>query len=248
MLNSICGIFNINRVISLLQLRSTKKENRLITRKTRTDSYRHKGMRKKMVEELHQSGIYDENVLEAMEKVPRHFFIDDAFVQIAYENKAFPIGSGQTISHPYTVAFQSQLLECDPGMKVLEIGTGSGYQACVLNEMGINLYTVERWKNLFDKTSNLLVQMGYSEINTFHGDGFEGVSQYAPYDRIIVTAAAPYISEELKMQLAVGGLLVAPIGEGEVQQMIRISRLSDDVFETEFFDNFSFVPMLKGLK
>ena len=219
----------------------------MITRKSKKDTFRHKGMRKKMVEELHQSGIHDENVLNAMEKVPRHFFLDGAFVEIAYQNKAFPIGSGQTISHPYTVAFQSQLLECEPNMSVLEIGTGSGYQACVLDEIGVELYTVERFQNLYEKTTNLLKQMGYDRINTFHGDGFVGFKNFAPYDRIIVTAAAPYIPEELKNQLAVGGLLVAPIGKGEVQQMIRISRLTETDFETEAFDNFSFVPMLKGL-
>ncbi len=184
-----------------------------------------------------------------MNKVPRHLFaFDSAFTQRAYEDNAFPIGEGQTISQPFTVAYQSQMLEVNKGDKVLEIGTGSGYQAAILIEMGARVFTIERVKNLYEKTIHLLDTLGYRAIKCFYGDGFEGLPSFAPFDKILVTAAAPFVPEKLLQQLKLGGMLVVPIGEGDLQMMKRYTKLSSDEIKEEGFDAFRFVPMLPGKK
>ncbi len=213
-----------------------------------TDTYRHKGLRKKLAEIVAAKGITEDSILAAIEHVPRHFFIDDtAFAHRAYEDTAFPIGEGQTISQPFTVAYQTQLLQFKPGMKVLEIGTGSGYQACILAALGAKVFTIERQRKLFDKTSVLLKEMGYERIKTTFGDGYAGWPAFAPFDRILVTAAAPEIPEALLQQLKPGGILVIPVGSGKIQVMKRITRQPDGKLVTEEFENFTFVPMLKGM-
>ncbi|MES2431565.1 MAG: protein-L-isoaspartate(D-aspartate) O-methyltransferase [Bacteroidota bacterium] len=210
------------------------------------DTYRHKGLRKKLVELLRSKGITDENVLSAINNIPRHFFLDSAFDEIAYEDRAFPISEGQTISQPYTVAYQTQLLQIKPFDKVLEIGTGSIYQASVLAEMGANICTIERQKKLFDKAKHFIFKAKYPNIKFFYGDGYEGLPTYAPFDKVIITAAAPFIPPKLIDQLKVGGKMVIPVDEGEVQRMLRLTKLANgDVYE-EAFQNFSFVPMLAG--
>lgn len=211
------------------------------------DTYRHKGMRKQLVDLLRTKGITDENVLNAINEVPRHVFLDSSFVELAYQDIAFPIGSGQTISQPHTVAFQSQLLELTPGMKVLEIGTGSGYQACVLAAMGAKVFSIERQKNLFFKTSEFLKNFPY-RIKAFFGDGFEGYPSYAPFDRIIITAGAPEIPQKLIEQLKPNGMMVIPIDDenGNGQKMLRIMKMADGSLKQEEFGDFRFVPMLKG--
>lgn len=210
------------------------------------DSYRHKGLRKKLMQTVQAKGITDERVLDAILAVPRHFFLDSAFDEKAYEDKAFPIGEGQTISQPYTVAYQSQLLELKPFMKVLEIGTGSAYQAVVLAEMGAQVYTIERQKKLFDSNKNFAFLKKYNSIKFFYGDGFEGLPTYAPFDRVIITAAAPEIPQKLIQQLKPGGMMVIPLGAGDMQQMMRITKLENGSLKEEVFDYFSFVPMLGG--
>ena len=210
------------------------------------DSYRHKGLRKQLVDGLRQKGISDERVLEAINHIPRHYFLDSAFDKVAYEDKAFPISEGQTISQPYTVAYQSQLLEIRPHEKVLEIGTGSGYQAIVLAEIGAKVYTIERQKKLFDEHRNFILRNRYPNIKYFYGDGYEGLPTYAPFDKIIVTAAAPFIPPRLMEQLKPGGKMVIPVGEGAIQRMLRLTKLPDGGFLEEVFDNFSFVPMVEG--
>lgn len=210
------------------------------------DSYRHKGLRKKLVQAVQAKGITDERVLDAILAVPRHFFLDSAFDEVAYEDRAFPIGEGQTISQPYTVAYQSQLLETKPFMKVLEIGTGSAYQAVVLAEMGVQVYTIERQKKLFDSNKQFEFLKKYPTIKFFYGDGFEGLPTYAPFDRVIITAAAPEIPAKLVEQLKTGGMMVIPLGAGEVQQMLRLTKLEGGAVKEEVFDHFSFVPMLGG--
>ena len=211
------------------------------------DSYRHKGMRKKLVDILRSKGITDERVLDAVNNLPRHYFLDTAFDEIAYEDRAFPIDEGQTISQPYTVAYQTQLLEIKPYDKVLEIGTGSAYQACVLAEMDAHVYTIERQKKLFDfnKTAFPFLKK-YRGIKFFFGDGFEGLPTYAPFDKIIITAAAPHIPPKLIQQLKVGGIMVLPLDEGESQRMLRLTKLEDGSIKEETFKQFSFVPMLTG--
>ena len=186
-------------------------------------------------------------MLNAIEAVPRHlFFFDSAFIKQAYEDSAFPIGSGQTISQPYTVAYQSTLLDLRPRMKVLEIGTGSGYQAAVLHELGAKVYSIERQKSLYHQTKPLLEKLGYNRVKCFYGDGFEGLPTFAPFDRIIITAAAPEIPSKLVEQLAVGGKFVLPLDEKGYQRMLRITKLVDGSLETEEFEKFAFVPMLRG--
>lgn len=207
------------------------------------DSYRHKGLRKKLVEEITHKGIKDSDVLKAIGNVPRHFFLDTAFAEHAYENKAFPIGSGQTISHPYTVAFQSELLEVKKGQKILEIGTGSGYQTTILCELGAKVFSIERQKELFDRTKLILKKMNYN-AKLYYGDGYEGIPTWAPYDSIIVTCGAPFIPEDLLGQLKVGGKLVIPIGE-EKQIMTLVTRVSETEFTQKTFGDFRFVPMLE---
>jgi protein-L-isoaspartate(D-aspartate) O-methyltransferase len=210
------------------------------------DTYRHKGLRKKLVDLLRSKGITDERVLEAINNIPRHYFLDSAFDEKAYEDKAFPIAVGQTISQPYTVAYQSQLLEIKPFDKVLEIGTGSAYQATVLAEMGAQVFTIERQKALFDLNKLFPYLRKYNKIKYFFGDGYEGLPTYAPFDKIIITAAAPYIPEKLISQLKIGGKMVIPYGEGSVQRMLRLTKNPDLTCTEEAFANFSFVPMLEG--
>jgi protein-L-isoaspartate(D-aspartate) O-methyltransferase len=208
------------------------------------DTYRHKGLRKKLVEELKRLGISNAQVLEAINRVPRHYFLSSAFLEFAYENKAFQIGAGQTISHPFTVATQSQLLNVKPGMKVLEIGTGSGFQTAVLCELGAKVFSVERQKILHDNSKALLGKMGYKP-HLVYGDGYKGLPAFAPFDRVIITCAIPKVPEDLLIQLKPGGLLVMPFGEGEVQQMMVIEELADGTFNSQLHGRFSFVPMLE---
>ncbi len=209
------------------------------------DNYRHKGLRNKLIETLQEKGITDANVLSAIRSVPRHWFMDSSFLQFAYEDKAFPIGSGQTISQPYTVAFQTSLLNVKKGDKVLEIGTGSGYQACVLIAMGAKVYTIERQRKLYLRTKAFMQKIGYRVKYATYGDGFLGLPAFAPFDKIIVTAAAPVIPQALKEQLKPGGILVIPKGEG-TQKMLRITKIDEHNFKTEEFGDFKFVPMLQG--
>jgi len=212
------------------------------------DTYRHKGLRKKLVDVVRSKGITDEDVLNAIDRVPRHFFLDSAFDEVAYEDRAFPIGEGQTISQPYTVAYQSQLLEIKKFEKVLEIGTGSAYQAVVLAEMGAQVYTIERQKKLFDSNKQFTLLKKYPNIKFFYGDGYEGLPTFGPFDKVLITAAAPEIPQKLIEQLKIYGMMVLPLGGGDVQQMIRITRLASGALKEEIFDRFSFVPMLEGKK
>ena len=210
------------------------------------DSYQHKGLRKKLVDLLMEKGITDESVLAAINNIPRHFFLDSAFDKIAYEDRAFPIGEGQTISQPYTVAYQTQLLQIKKMDKVLEIGTGSIYQATVLAEIGARVYTIERQKKLFEAQKNYFFKSKYPNIKFFYGDGFEGLPTFAPFDKVIITAAAPFIPPKLVEQLKVGGMMVIPVDEGEAQRMLRLTKQSDGSMKEESFEQFSFVPMLTG--
>jgi protein-L-isoaspartate(D-aspartate) O-methyltransferase len=200
------------------------------------------------VQLIHSKGITDDRVLDAILEVPRHFFLDSAFDEVAYEDRAFPIGEGQTISQPYTVAYQSQLLEVQPFMKVLEIGTGSAYQAVVLAEMGAQVFTIERQKKLFDANWNWEFLAKYTSISFFYGDGYEGQPDYAPFDRILITAAAPEVPPKLVEQLIPRGMMVIPLGAGDTQQMLRLTKLKNGSLKEEVFDHFSFVPMLEGKK
>src|SRR5580692_5276147 len=191
------------------------------------DTYRHKGLRRQLVDVVRHKGITDERVFAAILHIPRHFFMDSAFDKIAYEDRAFPIEVEQTISQPYTVAYQSQLLELKPFEKVLEIGTGSAYQACVLAEMGVQVFTIERQKKLFDNNKQFPYLKKYPRLKFFFGDGFEGLPTYGPFDKVIVTAAAPFIPPKLVDQLKTGGKMVIPVGEGHVQRMLRLTRQED---------------------
>lgn len=211
-----------------------------------TDTYRHKGLRKQLVEGIRNKGISDERVLNAILEIPRHFFIDSAFDKIAYEDRAFPIAEGQTISQPYTVAYQTQLLEVKNHEKVLEVGTGSAYQATVLAMMGAQVYTIERQKQLYDHNKQFTYLKNFPAVRYFYGDGYQGLPTYSPFDKIIVTAAAPSVPEKLIEQLRAGGKMVIPVGEGRVQQMLRIYKDVSGGIHEEIFDNFSFVPMLQG--
>ena len=207
------------------------------------DNFRHKGLRQQLVREVYDQGIRDEKVLAAIGKIPRHLFMDKAFLEFAYQDKAFPIGCGQTISQPYTVAFQTELLQLKPHEKVLEVGTGSGYQAAVLIELKAQVFSIERQKDLYAKTKEFLPRIGYPAMFIF-GDGYKGLPKMAPFDKIIVTCGAPFVPEDLLSQLKVGGRLVIPVGEREVQQMILIVRTSEKDFEKTVYGDFSFVPML----
>lgn len=211
-----------------------------------TDTYQHKGLRRHLVEALREKGITDESVLVGINNIPRHFFLDSAFDKIAYEDRAFPIGEGQTISQPYTVAYQTQLLEIKPNEKVLEIGTGSVYQASVLAEMGAKVFTIERQKKLYEKNKNFIFKSKYPNIKFFYGDGFLGLPTYAPFDKVIITAAAPFVPPRLIEQLKTGGMMVIPVDLGPFQQMLRLTKLAEGNYSEERFDNFSFVPMLEG--
>ncbi len=206
------------------------------------DNYRQRGLRNNLVKKLRLKGILDENVLMAIGKVPRHAFFDNALLSHAYEDKAFPIGEGQTISQPYTVAFQSEKLEIKPGDKVLEIGTGSGYQAAVLLELGAKVYTIEFQKKLFEHTKDFLPQLGYKPF-FFFGDGSKGIPAKAPYNKIIVTAGAPVVPTALTDQLSEGGILIIPVGDRTKQQMVRIKKQNGKLLK-ETYDDFAFVPLL----
>ncbi len=210
------------------------------------DSYRHKGLRKKMIEILISKGIKDEKILDAMSEIPRHFFLDPIFAEWAYKDVPFPIDSDQTISQPYTVAFQTMLLEVKKSDRILEIGTGSGYQATVLSHLGAKVYTIERHKSLFKKTTEFLQEIGYGRIRTFHGDGYAGLDRYAPFDKIIVTAGASEIPQKLLKQLDVGGIMVIPYGEGDVKDMLKLRKIDDKTIQRETFGKFRFVPFVKG--
>ena len=212
------------------------------------DTYRHKGLRRKLVETVKSKGITDEKVLHAIERIPRHFFLDSAFDEVAYEDKAFPIAEKQTISQPYTVAYQTQLLEIKPFDKVLEIGTGSAYQASVLADMGAQVYTIERQKKLFDSNKTFTFIKKYPNIKFFYGDGYEGLPTFAPFDKVLITAAAPDIPQKLLEQMKVGGMMVIPVGTGDVQVMKRLIKQQDGSLKEEVYDRFSFVPMLTGKK
>lgn len=212
----------------------------------RLDTYQHKGKRTRLVEELKRKGIADTNVLDAINKVPRHLFMKD-LEDFAYNDKAYPISSGQTISQPYTVAFQTQLLDIKKDDKVLEVGTGSGYQTAILIEMGAKVYTIERIKELYISAQHLLPGIGYNP-QFFYGDGYEGKPTYGPFNKILITAGAPTIPQALLKQLAVEGILVAPIGQENSQIMTLVKKIDDNTFEKREFGNFSFVPMLKGIK
>ncbi|HQW02873.1 MAG TPA: protein-L-isoaspartate(D-aspartate) O-methyltransferase [Saprospiraceae bacterium] len=210
------------------------------------DTYKHQGLRMHLIETLRHGGIRDEKVLEAMSKVPRHLFLEKAFEEWAYKNVAFPIGNEQTISQPQTVAIQTSLLEVKKGDKILEVGTGSGYQACVLSLLGAKVYTIERQRALYERTDKLLRELGFGAIRTFLGDGYEGLKMFAPFDKILVTAGATALPENLINQLAIGGYLVIPIGGDDVQTMWRYTKVTETEIKSESFGKFKFVPFLKG--
>ena len=212
------------------------------------DTYRHKGLRKKLVDSLRDKGITDEDLLKAMMNIPRHYFLDTALEHIAYQDRAFPISEGQTISQPYTVAYQTQLLEVKPFEKILEIGTGSAYQAMVLAEMGAQVFTIESQKKLFDLNKSFILKSKYPNIKYFYGDGFEGLPTYAPFDKIIITAAAPFIPPRLIEQLKTAGKMVIPLENNGRQKMLRLTKKEDGSYDEEAFSDFSFVPMLKGIE
>ena len=210
------------------------------------DTYKHKGLRKQLIQEITRKGIKDSAVIAAIGKIPRHLFFDKIFENHAYEDKAFPIEAGQTISQPFTVAFQSEKLGVKPGDKILEIGTGSGYQSCVLVELGAEVYSIEYQKKLYQKVIRFLPSIGY-QPHIYHGDGSLGMERFAPYDGIIVTAGAPAVPKELMLQLKTGGRLVIPVGDEKLQSMLVITRIKDNKFKKEEFEHFSFVP-LRGEK
>lgn len=210
-----------------------------------TDSYRHKGLRKKLVDTISEKGIKDKRILEAIGKVPRHNFMDSGFIEFAYRDQAFPIGAGQTISQPYTVAFQTELLQVKKHDKILEIGTGSGYQCAILLELGAKVYTIERHRELYLKSRALLTEMGYKPY-FFYGDGYLGQPQFSPFDKIIITAGASEIPKELLKQLKIGGRMVVPVGGGSGQVMMTIDRIDEDEYKELEHGYFAFVPMLKG--
>ncbi len=208
------------------------------------DSYKHKGMRRQLAETVAAKGIKDQRIVEIIGKIPRHFFMDSSFENFAYRDVPFPIGAGQTISQPYTVAFQTELLEVKKGEKILEVGTGSGYQACVLAELGAKVYSIERQKLLYERTRKFLPELGYN-IKTFYGDGYKGLPTFAPFDKILITAGAPEVPMDLLKQMRIGGIMVIPVGGEEGQKMTRIIRIAENEFERSFHGDFAFVPMLK---
>ena len=208
------------------------------------DSFKHKGLRKKLIQTIKSKGINNTNVLSAIGKVPRHLFMDSGFIDHAYQDKAFPIGADQTISQPFTVAFQTQLLEVNKGDKVLEVGTGSGYQAAVLCELGANVYSIERQGELYKKAVNFLPSINYYPKKIIYGDGYKGLKEEAPFDSIIVTAGAPFVPKTLLNQLKIGGRLVIPVGEN-IQVMTLYIRASEKKFNMNEYGEFQFVPLLK---
>lgn len=207
------------------------------------DTYKNRGLREKLVKSLESKGIHDQAVLEALRSVPRHYFVESAFADSAYEDRALPIEEGQTISQPFTVAYQTQALELKPKMKVLEIGTGSGYQAAILCELGVKLFSVERIRGLYNRARDILHDLGYNPRLKW-GDGTAGWEAHAPYDRIIVTAGAPVVPEALKKQLSVGGRMIIPVGNMDTQAMVLVIRKSKDEFEIRELDQFKFVPLI----
>ena len=211
------------------------------------DTYRQKGLRKRMIRNLKAKGIKDERILDAMWKIPRHFFLENAFDEWAYKDQAFRIDCEQTISQPYTVARQTDLLEVKKGDKILEVGTGSGYQACILSELGAEVYTIERIEELFRKTNQLLKKIGFKTVRQYLGDGYKGLPKLAPFDKIIVTVGALEMPEDLLAQLKVGGLMIIPLGADGLQTMYRITKVSDLQYKRESFGEYRFVPMLKGI-
>ena len=208
------------------------------------DSYKHKGKRKMLITKLKEMGIDDDAILQAFDAVPRHYFLDLVFESQAYQNMAFQIGSGQTISHPYTVAFQTQLLELNKGMKVLEIGTGSGFQTCILCKLGAKVFSIERHKELHKKAKSIIDYFKFS-ARLFFGDGYKGNKTYGPYDRILVTCGAPEVPAELLAQLKPGGIMVIPVGDGKEQKMIKLKKDNEGKVSEEEFGTFKFVPMLE---
>ncbi|MEZ5016727.1 MAG: protein-L-isoaspartate(D-aspartate) O-methyltransferase [Flavipsychrobacter sp.] len=214
--------------------------------KPKEDNYKHKGLRSKLVDLLREKGIKSEQVLAAINTIPRHFFLDPAFERIAYEDRAFPIVADQTISQPYTVALQSQLLEIKKYDKVLEVGTGSAYQACVLAELGAMVYSIERQKALYDFVNDFFFINNYPYLKRFYGDGYLGLPTYAPFDKVIVTAAAPYIPPKLVEQLKNGGIMIIPVGDDKGQEMIRVTKDADGNVKEEVMGKADFVPMLEG--
>lgn len=208
------------------------------------DTNKHKGLRNQLVEQIKRKGIKDNNVLEAISKVPRHLFMDSGFIDFAYQDKPFPIGADQTISQPYTVAYQTELLEIEPGEKVLEIGTGSGYQTAVLIELKAEVYSIERQKELYSKAKKFLPKVGYVPKKLIFGDGYAGLPEFAPFDKILVTAGAPFVPKALLGQLKIGGKLVIPVGKG-IQVMTVMVRKEDKKFEKHEYGDFRFVPLLK---
>lgn len=210
------------------------------------DTYRHKGLRRQLVETIRKKGIRSEPVLDAMLVIPRHFFLDKAFSEIAYEDKAFPIGLEQTISQPFTVAYQTELLDIQKREKVLEIGTGSGYQAAVLAVMGARVFTVERHEKLLAKAKEMFELFNLGNIRAYFRDGYKGLPEFAPFDKIIITAAAPFVPEPLKQQLKIGGKMVIPVNTENGQEMQRWTKTGADEFKIERFDKFHFVPFLEG--
>lgn len=210
------------------------------------DKHIHRGMRAKLVADLRAKGIKDKDILKAFLNVPRHFFLDEAFFQWAYKDAAFPIEVGQTISQPFTVAMQTSLLEVKKGDKILEIGTGSGFQACILSFLGAKIYTIERQRVLFEKTDRLLRQIGFTKVRTLYGDGFKGASKFAPFDKIIITCGATEIPTSLFSQLKDGGIMVVPAGTGDNKKMYKIKKQGDDLLKEEH-GLYRFVPMLQGV-
>ena len=215
-------------------------------RRRETDTHIDKGKRKRLVDVLKEKGITHQEVLDAIHFIPRHYFIDTVFDAKAYDDIALRIEAEQTISQPFTVAFQSQLLDVEKGTKVLEVGTGSAYQACILAQMGAKVFTIERQKKLFDLNKTFKYLKNFSNIKFYYGDGFEGLSTFAPFDRVIITAAAPFIPHTLMQQLKPGGIMVIPVDEGDAQRMLKITKKADGTFDEEKFEMFSFVPMLSG--
>lgn len=210
------------------------------------DTFQHKGLRKQLLQELERKGIHDSTVLEAMWQVPRHWFTESYLQNMVYKDRALPIGAGQTISQPYTVAYQSQLLEVKKGDKILEIGTGSGYQTAILVEMGAKVYTIERQKELYLKSQTLLRKLGF-KAQFFFDDGNLGKPAYGPFDKILITAATKHFPEALLAQLKIGGIMVAPVGGSDFQIMTKLTRISQKEFTQKKFGEFRFVPMLEGL-
>ena len=211
------------------------------------DTYRHKGLRRQLIDELRAKGIINEYVLDAMMQLPRHFFLEKAFEEWAYTDKAFPIGNAQTISQPFMVAYMTSLLDVEPRQKIMEIGTGSGYQAALLALMGARIYTCERQEDLYLKTKSFIKELKLPNIRSFYRDGTGGLPELAPFDRIIVTAAAPSVFEALRQQLTINGKMVIPVGDETGQQIVKIVRLSETDFEEHLFEKCRFVPFLSGL-